>query len=103
MFGLSTEATLTIIAVFTGPIVALLTQRVLDHLRERRNRRLTLFRILMGTRAASVSQVHVDALNQIDVEFYGWRPAHKRVVAAWKALRNQVFCSGPRSGSLARS
>lgn len=94
MFGLSTEATLTILAIFSGPIVALLTQRVLDHLRERRNRRLTLFRILMGTRAVALSQVHVDALNQIDVEFYGWRPSHNRVIAAWKALRNHLGDSG---------
>jgi hypothetical protein len=42
----------------------------------------------MGTRAAALSQAHVDALNQVDVEFYGWRPAHKRVTSAWKALRN---------------
>ena len=90
MFGLSTEATLTIVAVFAGPIVALLTQRALDHLRERRGRRLTIFRVLMGTRAAALSQAHVDALNQIDVEFYGWRPAHKKVIAAWKALRNHL-------------
>ena len=90
MFGLSTEATLTISAVFAGPIVALLSQRALDHLRERRHRRLTIFRVLMGTRAAALSQAHVDALNQIDVEFYGWRPAHKRVIAAWKALRNHL-------------
>jgi hypothetical protein len=94
MFGLTTEATLTIFAVFAGPIAALLTQRALDHLREKRSRRLKIFRILMGTRAAVLSQVHVDALNQIDVEFYGWFPAHKRVIAAWKALRNHLSDSG---------
>lgn len=94
MYGLSTEATLTIIAIFAGPIVALLTQRALDHLRERRNRRLTIFRVLMGTRAAVLSPGHVDALNQIDVEFYGWPPADKRVITAWKALRNHLGDSG---------
>lgn len=88
---MTVESWLTIAAILFGPITALMMQRVLDHLRERRQRRLAVFRTLMATRGNTVSTLHVEALNQIDVEFYGsWWPSHKKVVAAWRALRNQL-------------
>jgi len=60
----------TIFATFIGPIAAVLVTRWVDHKRERYNRRLELFRTLMRTRRAPLSQEFVGALNLIEVEFY---------------------------------
>jgi hypothetical protein len=60
---------LTVAAILLGPILALWTQRLLDRLREKRNRRAGIFFTLMATRAAPLSPGHVQALNSIDLVF----------------------------------
>ena len=53
--------------------------------------RLEVFRTLMETRAATVSARHVQALNQIDVDFYGaWPRVNDKVRESWKELRNHL-------------
>lgn len=71
---------LMVAAVFVAPIVAVRAQREIDRRRAKHDRRLDLFRMLMGTRGAKLSANHVNALNSIDVEFYG----QKSVTDAWK-------------------
>lgn len=71
---------LVIIAVLLAPLTALTIQRYLDRRRAKADRRIELFRTLMGTRGAKLSPAHVHALNMIDIEFYGI----KRVTHAWK-------------------
>ena len=44
---------------------------LLENLRVKRKRREGLFRTLMGTRAERGNRNHVNALNMIDIEFYG--------------------------------
>lgn len=58
-------------AVIVGPILAVQAQKVIESLREQRFRRLQLFKTLMSTRAERLSRNHVQALNMIDIEFYG--------------------------------
>lgn len=71
---------LVIVAVLLAPLTALTIQRYLDRRRAKNDRRIELFRTLMGTRGAKLSPAHVHALNMIDIEFYGV----KRVTHAWK-------------------
>lgn len=60
-----------IIATIAGPILAVQAQKWLERLRERRNRKLKVFQQLMATRASRLSTDHVQALNMIDLVFYG--------------------------------
>ncbi len=69
-----------IFAVFLGPIFAVQIQKYLEIKRESRNRKLYIFHTLMSTRATTLSQNHVTALNMIDIDFY----RNKKVIDAWR-------------------
>ena len=71
-------------AVFFGPIVALGIQRNSEQRRDRRNRKLFVFRELMATRATRTHPRHVDALNAIEVEFSEGGKSDARVLDAWR-------------------
>jgi hypothetical protein len=75
-------ATLTIVAIIAAPITALWVQRRGDDRRALRRRREEIFRVLWVNRARPVYVSRVDALNMIDVEFYG----QKKVLDAWANL-----------------
>lgn len=88
----------TIAAIILGPILAVQAQKILEGRREKRTRRLDLFRTLMKTRAERISRDHVQALNMIDIEFYGRRifgrrfqiKKEKRVTNAWKTYNDHL-------------
>lgn len=73
---------ISLFAIFLGPIFAVLATRWLDEKRERRERKMTIFRTLMRTRRTPTSQEHVGGLNLIEIEF----AAHPKVISAWKNL-----------------
>jgi hypothetical protein len=73
-----------IFATLIGPILAVQSQKYLERSREKSERRLQIFRVLMSTRAASLSQAHVEALNSIALDFYGKKKSYRAVVDAWK-------------------
>ncbi|TBA26008.1 DUF6680 family protein [Rhizobium ruizarguesonis] len=77
-------------ATLMGPILAVQAQRLVDLAREKRNRRVTIFRTLMATRASSLSPDHVEALNAIPIEFYGKSRVFKEVVEAWRMLLDHL-------------
>lgn len=90
---------LMVLAVLSAPVVAVQVQRYLDRLREQRSRKVHLFQTLMATRAARMSLVHVQALNMIDIEFYGERGFDSKprrstndqaVLDAWRAYHDQL-------------
>ena len=60
-----------VIATFGGPIAAVIVTRIIDDQRDQRRRRLELFRALMISRRTSLSIERVQALNMIEIEFYG--------------------------------
>jgi hypothetical protein len=60
---------LTVAAIILGPVLALLSQRVLDRIRLRKDQRLRLYFALMASRALQLSPNHVQALNSIDTVF----------------------------------
>jgi hypothetical protein len=74
----------TVAAIILGPILALLIQRLIDVLREKRGRRAHLFLTLMATRATQFAPDHINALNSIDVVFSGNRD--RKVREAWRAV-----------------
>ena len=81
----TTQFWLNIVAVILGPILAVQAQKWLERRREERMRKLFLFRELMATRAARLSQRHVEALNLIDLEYPGDKKKDKGVHEAWRS------------------
>ena len=71
-----------IAAVFLGPIVAVRLTRYLDNQKEIKERKVDIFKTLMATRAHTVSWLHVEALNRIDLEFD--KNQERKVIEAWK-------------------
>ncbi|HXG53702.1 MAG TPA: DUF6680 family protein [candidate division Zixibacteria bacterium] len=62
-----------VVATLLGPILAVQAQKAVERARERHNRKAWVFHTLMATRAARLSTDHVQALNMIDLVFYGRR------------------------------
>jgi hypothetical protein len=89
---------ITIFAVILGPILAVRAQKIIESLRETKNRRLSLFKKLMSTRGERLNREHVQALNMIDIEFYGRRllgsriqtKNEKSVTNAWKNYNDNL-------------
>lgn len=90
--NMETRDWVTTAAVLVGPIFAVQAQKLVEALREKRNLRLQIFKALMSTRAERLSRNHVQALNMIDIEFYGRRifgiriqsTREKSVTNSWK-------------------
>jgi len=80
---------LMIFAVLFAPLIAVQVQKYLEHYREDRGRKLNVFKMLMATRAATVSAEHVQALNMIDLEFRGKK--YKEVTDAWKMYHDHLY------------
>ena len=77
---------LTVVAILTGPIIALSIQRWLDKRRSNDHRRRSVFKDLMATRAMpeTTSPRHVDALNSIEIEFSNRFGKDGKVRDAWQ-------------------
>jgi hypothetical protein len=81
---------LTIIAVITGPILALQMQRILDERRDQKKRKLWIFRAIMSNRATILNANYVQALNLIDIDFASNSQTDKDVRIAWKVLLDHL-------------
>jgi hypothetical protein len=83
---------LMILAILLAPLIAVQVQKYIEMLLEKYRRKLRVFYTLMGTRAIRLSPEHVQALNMIDIEFYGRKifgfryqsQVEKEVQNAWK-------------------
>lgn len=60
-----------VVATLLGPILAVQAQKWLERNSEIKQRRISIFRALMMTRATALSPVHVEAINAIPMEFCG--------------------------------
>ncbi len=85
---METKDWLSLLGVFLAPLLAIQTQKLLEKRREKRERRLNVFRILMTTRATPVSSEHVKALNMIDVEFF--EEKYSKVISSWRAYHDHL-------------
>ena len=62
---------LLIFSTILGPILAVQAQKWVELARDRRNRKSWIFHTLMATRANRTDVNHVQALNMIELAFYG--------------------------------
>ena len=81
----------TIVAILIGPCLAVYVNGYLDRRREKRARKMDIFRTLMRTRNARLSPDHVGALNLVEIEFVN----HPEVVKNWKALHDHLGTPHP--------
>ena len=99
-FGMESKDLIMTAAVLIGPILAVQIQKKLEQFRERKQSRLSIFRVLMSTRAQRLHREHVQALNMIDIEFYGrkipfikikYQTKKEQVVThAWKSYNSHL-------------
>lgn len=75
-----------ITAVILGPILAVQVQKLIEHWKEKRGRKVRIFKTLMATRATFLSPQHIEALNMIDLEFY----KNMKIREAWKLYLDQL-------------
>jgi hypothetical protein len=83
-------AVFSVVAVIVSPIFALEVQKRLDDRRTSFDRKMSIFRKLMTTRATQMSPAHVEALNGIEVEFYAKGGPDKKVLDAWRLYINHL-------------
>jgi len=95
LWGMSTEAWLTIMAIIAGPILAVQAQKFVELNREKRARKVTLFRELMATRGTRLSPRHVEALNIIQLEYAPNDKRQKRVYEAWRTYFDALATPPP--------
>jgi len=74
---------LMILSVLVAPFLAVFAQRKIDEAKERRERKLWIFRTLMATRGNKLSIEHVQALNSIDL-FFLKRGREKKIIEKWE-------------------
>jgi uncharacterized protein DUF6680 len=74
----------TVFAVVIGPVLALFAQRVLDLIREKKNRRVELYLTIMSLRATWLHPDSLRALNSIDTIFSKKR--EQKIRDAWAEL-----------------
>lgn len=77
----------SVLAVILSPILALCLSIWWNNKQEAKKRKIDIFRILMSTRAEGLSRLHVEALNKIDIEFYG----DENVIGSWKLYLNHLY------------
>ena len=86
---------ITVLAIFLGPIVAIQVDKFIDSRRERRNKKLWIFRALMATRGTPLAPEHVAALNMIDIDFYRGNKREEKVIDSWKIYLSHL-CDAPK-------
>src|SRR5713226_6708302 len=84
----------TIVAVILGPVVAIQVEKRLEARREKKNRKLQIFRELMVTRMSRLSPRHVEALNGVQMEFSD-EGVEKKVLDAWKLYMTHLGIQPP--------
>jgi hypothetical protein len=97
---------LLIVATILGPILAVQAQKAVERATEQRRQKLSVFHVLMATRAARVSPEHVQALNRIELQFGGgrvfglilWQTAAERaVIEAWRIYYDKLSNKGEQT------
>lgn len=83
---------LTIFAIIFAPIITLQIQKLIEDYKEKNNRKLLIFKTLMATRANTLSEEHVRALNMIDIEFY----SQSEIRDSWNIYRDHLNSQADR-------
>ena len=83
-FIMSWNEIVNLCAIILGPILAIQVSQKIEDYKQRKSRQVNIFKVLMATRATPIDVRHVEALNMIDIEFYGKNAKEKDVLRAWK-------------------
>ncbi len=75
---------LIILATLLGPVLAVQAQKFLERGRKIKEAKIRVFKTLMATRAANLSQMHVEAINAVPVEYHGDEKDLKAINVKWK-------------------
>lgn len=96
---MTTNELLTILALISGPILAIQVQKFIERRSEKRVRKMQIFSTLMARRATPLAPLHVEALNRIDIDFYD----DKKVKEVWKVLLDNFghYPTDPKSTDFA--
>ena len=86
---------LSIVAIVGAPIIALKVQRRGDDAKERKGRKVWIFKTLMSNRATRLNANYVQALNMIDIEFTD--QSEKEIRDVWKELLDHYTEWGNKS------
>lgn len=71
-----------ILAIIASPLIAVLVSSWLQDRKEKRRQQILVFSTLIATKALPLSPQHVEALNKIDIEFFG----NRKITEARKQL-----------------
>ena len=82
----------TVIALFVGPLLAVLISRWMEDIRSKNERRMDIFRTLMRTRRTRLFLDHVSALNMVEIEFRD----EPDVLTAWRTYFENLGSEQPR-------
>ena len=83
---------ITLLAILVGPVLAIMAGRILEGRRDKRIRRMDIFRTLMRTRRTPIFAEHVGALNLVEIEF----ASDPAVVSSLRALFKHFGTAHPR-------
>jgi hypothetical protein len=86
---------INVFAIIVGPILAVQISQFIERFKEKKQRKIYIFRTLMATRGTPIEPVHVEALNLIDIEFHGKDKKSKAVIDAWNDYRDHLNTNGP--------
>ncbi len=84
--GFTISDILMVCAVLLAPLIAVQVDKYLEKKRNKKERKLNVFKTLMATRGKALDPRHVEGLNMIDLEFVG----DKSVTDAWKAYLDHL-------------
>ncbi len=79
--GIAVSNWVMIFAIVMGPILAVQVQKILEGIKEGKERRIRVFKDLMATRASALAYQHVVALNMVGLEFHDKK--YTKVLNAW--------------------
>jgi hypothetical protein len=79
-----------VIATLLGPVSAVFVTRWIDAERDQRNRRMEVFRSLMGARRTPLSPERVRALNMVEIEFHGMKSVEAAYSNLFQHLHTQI-------------
>lgn len=83
-------AILAVFATFVSPIIAVQIQKHLDNQNAKRDRKIKIFKTLMVTRASILDYQHVQAINEIPIEFDKKNKKEEGIIDNWKAYLDHL-------------
>lgn len=86
--GIAASNWVMIFAIVMGPILAVQVQKILEGIKEGKERRIRVFKDLMATHASALAYQHVVALNMVGLEFHDKK--YTKVLNAWKTYLDHL-------------